>query len=1118
MKYEELKEMKEQAARGELWVDVRKMKVMTVEEMQAKAEAAASLTDEEILDTFEAVHFEAERMQISSVEYRKKVASGEARIVFRIRNAIEGELEDNRRHLGTAVGERRDNANDLVSVKGAIHSLRQRDNLTEENEMNLAIFEAEFAARTESASVEVNEASANIDNNVSEPATDNEPSAPAIDSEETISNSESDERVCEVQTDNGTKLRATFEVKQITDLCISHFFSGSSVVVNSAYPAELQPRNRESFMLRIQVSRMAQTLDPTLLTASVNVNQGAPIVRTDGVILNGNGRAMAVKLAYDLNNAASAAYKSYLIEHAEEWGLTGENVSAIDKPILVRVIDVDNSLIASIIHSTVGGSSLSVFETAKIDAEKITLRDFDEYEDSSAGDLTKPSNRGFIGKILWKIAAVNDRNRYWAANGFINADGIARVKRAIFALAYADDGLIGKMTEAADDDIRNVSKAFEQNAPPFARLALQQRAGIVHSYELAATLGSAVRRYEYVKSEGYATVERYFAMRPLFDEEPSEVKKIMCCFDANRRNTKWIANFLHNIIRVIEGQGTAQKTLIDGFEEYKTLTLGDVIDKAIKRVEETRNGGINLFDAGVGDEPKFERRVHTMTTLTIEELKNKAAAAPSLTDEQLLEAVEAAEFNRVSAINDQNDWGGENFDAVCETQLLLQDEIDRRADNGNEALRTAADNRIKNAKQVALIQSYSPADDGNSEKENARSAKPVKAVKQASEPVKPVKPVKRENVDRKAVKQTSAPTSEIGKPAFDFVEFTELTIDAKMSNADTETAMDMLETAAFEIELYGATKAKNYKAIVDKASTITKTLRGRLERLEVAVLTLGGEEAAIELVDAKTIHIAKGMAVAQLMNRIAQDAVYVRWDYSLGKYPYTIREHGLSIDHARVKEELAAAALPSGDAKIERGENSVKPSVSGNTERGETSVNNQDTMNVLECLDKRIGNLERVVVGIATEFTRTIASLNLTIASLNQQIAVLSDSLKSVNRVVVPNAQLIAECDALTQPELLRRYEIASFEKELFKDSNSKQAVATRTDAEAFAQEIYARVESLQKMIGSHTEQLNFERVAGKLDAAAQAGKCAAKLMMNQAKGNAHSDYIKSQKAAELSA
>ena len=102
----------------------------------------------------------------------------------------------------------------------------------------------------------------------------------------------------EVYTDSGKSIPVQYRVVSADDLIASH--DASALEINPGYPSALQPRDRERVVMRQQVERMSNTLRPEELGEGRNLNQGAPLIRSDGVVLNGNGRTIAIARAQAL--------------------------------------------------------------------------------------------------------------------------------------------------------------------------------------------------------------------------------------------------------------------------------------------------------------------------------------------------------------------------------------------------------------------------------------------------------------------------------------------------------------------------------------------------------------------------------------------------------------------------------------------------------------------------------------------------------------------------------------------------------------------------------------------------------------------------------------------------
>ena len=395
-----------------------------------------------------------------------------------------------------------------------------------------------------------------------------------------------------VVTDSGKEIRVRYRAVPASRVITSH--DAETMTPNKAYPQELQPRDRQRVSMQEQVTSMANSLRPADLGAGRNLNQGAPIIRKDGVVLNGNGRAMAIQKATAAGGEKATAYRKYIFEHSKEFGLSRVNLAQVRKYMLVREVvdDIDADTMQDIIGSTAGGFRMGASEQAKADAKKIRPRDLERYVDNEQGDLTTAANRDFVARVLYRIVGKNERNAYTDEHGNVNADGIQRVKRALFSLAYNDDGLIGKMAESTDDNIRNVSRGLMSAAPAFARVNLAVKDGQAYEYDAAKTISDAVKHLDALRREG-KPVKDYLNEQSMFSEyqDTDEVREVLRFFDENKRSGKRIGIFLNDMARSILEQGSPKQTsLMDGGR----ATLGEII-KSAERVAREGTTAASLF-------------------------------------------------------------------------------------------------------------------------------------------------------------------------------------------------------------------------------------------------------------------------------------------------------------------------------------------------------------------------------------------------------------------------------------------------------------------------------------------------------------------------------------------
>ena len=391
-----------------------------------------------------------------------------------------------------------------------------------------------------------------------------------------------------IVTDSGEEIPVRYRLVEAESLVTSN--NAKTFLKNPAYPKSLQPRDRERANMQQQIVEMTSRLRPEDLAESRSANLGAPVVRADGVVLNGNGRAIAITralLGNTFRDSTGKGYRAFLKEHAKEFGFKPKAVSKMRAPMLVREITagLTKEQVEAVTTSTTGGSRLGASEQAKQDAEKITLEDLSRYEENERGDLTTAANRGFVAGILYHVSGKNDVNAYTDAKGQVNADGIQRVKRALFQKAYGDDHLLSRMSESTDDDTRNITNGLTIAAPYIARANEKMARGTAHGYKIGETIADAVKRYNHLHDIGQS-VEGYLDQQAMFaeHEDSPEMREVLRVLNENRRSGKRIAQFVRRVGEIAEEQGNPNEiSLMEGGEP---LPLHDVIRSAKEDLQE----------------------------------------------------------------------------------------------------------------------------------------------------------------------------------------------------------------------------------------------------------------------------------------------------------------------------------------------------------------------------------------------------------------------------------------------------------------------------------------------------------------------------------------------------
>lgn len=442
-----------------------------------------------------------------------------------------------------------------------------------------------------------------------------------------------------VRTDDGKEFKATYKIVPVDDVISSNTWDFGK---NENYPEELQPRDRDRVTMREQVDDMSRNLNPADLAESRSINEGAPLINADNVVENGNGRTMAIARAYKQGSEAYKTsgenYKQYLVDNAEKFGYTKEQVQSIENPILVRQRDVSSdNLQDSIIHSTNGGMRMGATQQAQADAEKITQGTLKKYNYDGKGDLTSAANRDFVVSAINEIANKNERDSLFDKGGNPSAEGMKRVQNAMVALAYENDELLARVGETVDPEDLNISNALKATAPRVASIQLRIDEGdIPQSYNLPKTISDAVEFYFNCKAEGKKVSQAINETALFEDEEISEdAKQLAKFFEENKRKPNVIANAINDMVERIDANTAPSMSLMEG----GNMTMGEIMDASmypnsdlfetkpvetnptVKKASDDMQNVVDKYKDGKGNKPTANKAVDAIEKKAIEEVK-----------------------------------------------------------------------------------------------------------------------------------------------------------------------------------------------------------------------------------------------------------------------------------------------------------------------------------------------------------------------------------------------------------------------------------------------------------------------------------------------------------------
>ena len=106
---------------------------------------------------------------------------------------------------------------------------------------------------------------------------------------------------------------------------------------------ESQPKERNDDASVLSARKIARNIRPEEITSSITAYTGAPTTNVRGEVIQGNNRSDALRLIWEGDKEQSAIYKQYLMDHAADFGLNADEISAMNHPVLVNMLDVDDA-------------------------------------------------------------------------------------------------------------------------------------------------------------------------------------------------------------------------------------------------------------------------------------------------------------------------------------------------------------------------------------------------------------------------------------------------------------------------------------------------------------------------------------------------------------------------------------------------------------------------------------------------------------------------------------------------------------------------------------------------------------------------------------------------------
>lgn len=297
---------------------------------------------------------------------------------------------------------------------------------------------------------------------------------------------------------DNTQVDFRYAVVDLDDLIYSHDIDFRE---NPNFPKAIQPRDRGAKAARLQVEKMANTLNPERLTQSPDITSGSPIIGPDFVVEIGNGRSLAIEKALaNQEKKLGEAYVAWVKRHAQDYGIDPGAVATMRKPVLVRArMNPVNRVEFARAGNQTGVGESSSLEYAQTDADEFTEEDIALLSPDEDGALDNAKNRGFINRFVSKLHP-SQMMGYLLDDGRPSTTLYRRITAAIFHKAYHNDSLTKLLDDDENNDTKNLINGLKIAAPTFIKLAQNKR--MTEDLDLIPHIIRAVELLREAKKEG----------------------------------------------------------------------------------------------------------------------------------------------------------------------------------------------------------------------------------------------------------------------------------------------------------------------------------------------------------------------------------------------------------------------------------------------------------------------------------------------------------------------------------------------------------------------------------------------------------------------------------------
>lgn len=381
---------------------------------------------------------------------------------------------------------------------------------------------------------------------------------------------------------------------------------------------EAQPKNRAEAVSMFAAKEMAEGIRPKEITGSVTAYTGAPTVNTRGEVIQGNNRSDALRYLWQSNlPQQQQTYKQYLIDNAEQFGIDPEAVNAMQNPVLVNMLDVDDAEAIRLGQMTAQDTESGGIERIKPKNVAQTLGDnmrtfanmllSSGEEDASFGQLVD-RNGTEVMKWMNQVGAISNTQFQSAfdSKGNLTAEAKNDLQKVLYQAVFKGasqqlEEMFDKLPAKAQRAI--LATAFRDMDSPFAGKMLPEIQASITAYNLlmsnptfaeAKKMEGALRAIDAFKHT--ISLDDRFEQHMPADNFSNFALHLAAMYKATDMSQATIASYFNQMYDLAQGKKAA--TLFDEADTTE-YPLAEVINQVLSfEYQPAKNGNNDVANGG----------------------------------------------------------------------------------------------------------------------------------------------------------------------------------------------------------------------------------------------------------------------------------------------------------------------------------------------------------------------------------------------------------------------------------------------------------------------------------------------------------------------------------------